>query len=87
MLLDCRVREWVDDAGLLPQSQNGFRAGFRTNNNGFVLRCAMERAQAQGRNLFLASIDISNAFPSVCHPLLWLKLHRLGMAGPLFDVF
>lgn len=60
--------------------------GARTLDNAFVLRCCGERARALGRTLFLAFIDIANAFPSTHRPALWLKLfHKLGMSGPIFD--
>ncbi|KZV87552.1 hypothetical protein EXIGLDRAFT_594643, partial [Exidia glandulosa HHB12029] len=85
MLLDARVREWAEARGLLPPTQNGFRAGRRTNNNVFILRCAAARARAHRKVLYLASVDISNAFPSVNHDILWDKLRKLGMGGPLFD--
>ncbi|EJD35085.1 hypothetical protein AURDEDRAFT_30565, partial [Auricularia subglabra TFB-10046 SS5] len=85
MLIDARVRDWVEDCALLPKTQNGFWAGKRTNNNVFILRCAAERASDIGSALYVASVDISNAFPSVDHSILWLKLHKLGMRGPLFD--
>jgi hypothetical protein len=35
--------------------------------------------------LFVAFVDISNAFPSTDHPTLWLKLHHMGVSGKLFD--
>lgn len=87
MLFDGRIREWVAAADLLPKSQNGFRAGYRTNNNAFILRCAIDRARAQKNVLYLGSVDISNAFPSVNHAMLWRKLYDRGMSGPIFDVY
>ncbi|EJD47308.1 hypothetical protein AURDEDRAFT_62337, partial [Auricularia subglabra TFB-10046 SS5] len=86
MLMDGRIREWLDARpDILPRSQNGFRAGSRTNNNTFILRCAAENARPQGRCLYVASVDISNAFPSVNQELLFLKLYKLGMRSPMFD--
>jgi hypothetical protein len=35
--------------------------------------------------LFVATIDATNAFPSTDHCTLWLKLARMGMAGPVLD--
>ncbi|EJD43854.1 hypothetical protein AURDEDRAFT_66108, partial [Auricularia subglabra TFB-10046 SS5] len=85
LLMDKRVREWASARNILPDSQNGFRPQFRTNNNAFILRCAADRAREQGETLFVCSVDLTNAFPSVDRPLLWLKLQSLGMSGPLFD--
>ncbi|KZV88985.1 hypothetical protein EXIGLDRAFT_618760, partial [Exidia glandulosa HHB12029] len=85
LLMDRRIRQWAEAGKLLPASQNGFRPGFRTNNNAFILRCAAERAASQGKKLYVASVDLANAFPSVDRPLLWLKLKHLGLQGPLLD--
>jgi hypothetical protein len=49
------------------------REGYRTHNNSFVLRTAIEKAPSQGKTL-VAFIDLL--------PTLWSKLFK---AGPLFD--
>jgi hypothetical protein len=71
--------------GLIPNWQNGFRPGYRTNNNPFILRCLRDWARAYKIDLYVAAIDASNAFPSTDPPTLWLKLFRLGMGSAIFD--
>ncbi|KAJ7261384.1 hypothetical protein B0H12DRAFT_1013544, partial [Mycena haematopus] len=85
MLIHWRIADWAQARGLIPPWQNGFRAGYRTNNNPFILRCAKEWARAHGYTLYVAAVDASNAFPSTDQPTLWLKLFRLGMGGAIFD--
>ncbi|KAF5378897.1 hypothetical protein D9615_006858 [Tricholomella constricta] len=85
LLIHKRITDWAESNQYIPQSQNGFRANRRTNDNPFILRCAWEQARANKEPLFVAAIDATNAFPSTDHPSLWLKLSRLGMGGPLFD--
>jgi ribonuclease HI len=85
MLIHWRIVDWATARGLIPAWQNGFRAGYRTNNNPFILRCAKEWARARGSTLYVAAVDASNAFPSTDQPTLWLKLFRMGMGGPIFD--
>ncbi|KAJ3550428.1 hypothetical protein NMY22_g490 [Coprinellus aureogranulatus] len=85
LLIHLRLTAWSEEEGILPNSQNGFRAGYRTNNNGFVLRCAIERARANGQTLYVAFADITNAFPSTHHGCLWSKLRDLGAGGKIFD--
>ena len=41
LLIDRRFREWMTDTNPLPESQNGFREGYRTNNNTFILRYSL----------------------------------------------
>ncbi|KAE9398119.1 hypothetical protein BT96DRAFT_778833, partial [Gymnopus androsaceus JB14] len=85
LLIMRRVIKWADLRKLIPPSQNGFRKDYRTNNNAFILRCAIEKAKAMGKTLYVATVDITNAFPSTDRATLWLKLKMLGMSGKLFD--
>ncbi|KAJ7267674.1 hypothetical protein B0H12DRAFT_1010323, partial [Mycena haematopus] len=80
-----RILDWAKARNLIPPSQNGFRPGYRTNNNPFILRCLKEWARAHGHMLYVACIDFTNAFPSTDQPTLWLKLIRMGMGGKIFD--
>ncbi|KAJ3545838.1 hypothetical protein NMY22_g2280 [Coprinellus aureogranulatus] len=85
LLMDRRLREFINSIQLLPDSQNGFREGFRTVNNAFVLRHCIDKARAQGKCLVALSIDITNAFPSTNLSTLWTKLHDVGARGPIID--
>jgi hypothetical protein len=85
LLIHKRIYDWAEARGIIPASQNGFRKTYRTNNNTFVLRCMIERARAEGRTLWVAFLDITNAFPSTNRNLLWVKLYNLGISGKLFD--
>jgi hypothetical protein len=85
LLIDHRLREWAEAHSILPDSQNGFREGYQTHNNSFVLRTAIEKARAEGKVLYIAFIDLKNAFPSTHLPTLWSKLFSNGVSGPLFD--
>lgn len=85
LLIHLRLTEWASARNLIPPSQNGFREGYRTNNNAFILRCAVDKARSLGKTLFVGSVDITNAFPSTEQSTMWLKLHRKGAGGNLFD--
>ncbi|EJD36321.1 hypothetical protein AURDEDRAFT_74356, partial [Auricularia subglabra TFB-10046 SS5] len=80
-----RIVRWTEARGILPPSQNGFRKGYRTTNNVFILRCLIDKARSLGKTLYVATIDITNAFPSTNRPTLWLKLRALGMQGRIYD--
>jgi hypothetical protein len=85
LLIDMRIREWAEKYDVLPASQNGFREKYRTHNNSFILRCAIDRARASGKPLYVAFVDLTNAFPSTDLPTLWMKLFAAGVTGALFD--
>ncbi|KAF8213517.1 hypothetical protein K438DRAFT_1707299 [Mycena galopus ATCC 62051] len=40
------IFDWAESRHLIPQFQKGFRPGYRTNNNPFILRCLKEWARA-----------------------------------------
>nr|GAT50953.1 predicted protein [Mycena chlorophos] len=80
-----KITSVAEKAGIIPPNQNGFRAGFRTNNNVFILRTMIDKAEASHEPLFVAFVDISNAFPSVNRDMLWLIMDDLGLTGRYFD--
>ncbi|KAK0239375.1 hypothetical protein EDD85DRAFT_730174, partial [Armillaria nabsnona] len=85
MIIHQRMSTWAVDNKLIPEWQNGFRAGYRTLNNAFILRCAIDWAKAHHKPLYVALVDATNAFPSTNQDTLRLRLVELGMGGPMFD--
>ncbi|KAI0370429.1 hypothetical protein BV20DRAFT_297954 [Pilatotrama ljubarskyi] len=51
LLVDRRMREWVDHTERIPRLQNGSCAGCRIENNVFALRTAIDQASAHERTL------------------------------------
>ncbi|KAJ7187472.1 hypothetical protein GGX14DRAFT_334383, partial [Mycena pura] len=85
LLIHMRLTKWCMAVGMLPNSQNAFREGYHTNDNMFILRCAVDRARAMGVPLYVVFADLSNAFPSTDQATLWLKMRGAGAGGPIFD--
>ncbi|KAJ6618094.1 hypothetical protein B0H10DRAFT_1649681, partial [Mycena sp. CBHHK59/15] len=98
ILIHWHIFDWAEARGLILPAQTGFRPGYRTNNNPFILRCLKEWARAHGTidkiskwylthsfTFYVACVDFMNAFLSTDQPTLWLKLFRLGMGGKIFD--
>lgn len=85
LLIHKCVTDWANAYGLIPDYQNGFREGYHTNNNPFILCCVKEWARARGITVYVAAVDATDAFSSTDHPTLWLKLLHMGMGGALFD--
>ena len=70
LLLLFRFQQWATAANILPEFQNAFHAGYRTNNNVFVLQTMIEKAYATGHTLYVIAADLSNAFPSTDQTLI-----------------
>ncbi|KAL1751171.1 hypothetical protein FB107DRAFT_222565, partial [Schizophyllum commune] len=85
LIIDRRAVEWMEANDLLPDTQNGFRLGRHALNNPFIVRCAVDRAVAEGKALYVVFPDLTNAFPSTVPEVLWLQLYEAGMRGPMFD--
>ncbi|KAF5334460.1 hypothetical protein D9611_014482 [Ephemerocybe angulata] len=85
LIVDHRFKEYEGDIDLLPATQNGFREGYRTNNNAFILRHCIDEAVAANKCLAAVFIDLKNAFPSTNLPTLWTKLYDAGARGPMMD--
>ncbi|KAJ7328401.1 hypothetical protein DFH08DRAFT_618619, partial [Mycena albidolilacea] len=77
--------KWCLTVGMLPPSQNVFHAGHYTNDNMFILQCAIDRARALRKHLFVVFTDLSNAFPFTDQAALWLKMHAAGAGKAIFD--
>ncbi|KAF5387236.1 hypothetical protein D9757_006871 [Collybiopsis confluens] len=85
LIIHMKLAQAAEAAGIIPPSQNGFRAGYRTNNNVLVLRTLVESSRSRGETVFVAFVDISNAFPSTNQHRLWNKLYNYGMTGRYFE--
>ncbi|KAJ6536219.1 hypothetical protein B0H19DRAFT_963140, partial [Mycena capillaripes] len=85
MLLDERLREWGDANDFIPDSQNGFCPNRRTDDNSFILLCAIQRARAEGKTLYVFFGDMTNAFPYTDVARLWTNMYAAGVSGPMFD--
>ncbi|KAJ7253308.1 hypothetical protein B0H12DRAFT_1017572, partial [Mycena haematopus] len=85
LLIDRRVKEYASEAKLIPETQNGFMATYRTNNNPFLLCVMSDRAAAEGKVMYVAVVDLKNAFPAVNRNVLFLTLNSMGVAGDMID--
>jgi len=81
LMLNWRLSAWAEANGKRAAGQAGFRKGFRTTDNCFVLRALVERARAKGAKLYICAVDLEKAFDSVDRPLLWAALQRAGIGG------
>jgi hypothetical protein len=77
LIIDRRIREGAQDIGAIPPTQNGFQDGLRTNDNVFVLSCLIAKAESLNKPLYVAYLDLKNAFPGTDRSTLWVKFHTL----------
>ncbi|KAJ7044791.1 hypothetical protein C8F04DRAFT_903356, partial [Mycena alexandri] len=70
---------------IIPDSQNGFQPNHRTDDNSFILLCAIHRARAEGKTLYVFFGDMTNTFPYTDIARLWSDMYAAGVSGPMFD--
>ncbi|KAI8496709.1 hypothetical protein Bbelb_253640 [Branchiostoma belcheri] len=71
---------------VLPESQCGFRAGRSTTDMIFTLRQLQEKCREQCMPLYIAFVDLTKAFDTVCRPALYKVLKSVGCQPKLLQL-
>ena len=85
-VLNCRLQEWTEEYGLIGEEQAGFRRGYSTIDNVFILHGIVERYLGRKKKLYAAFIDFHKAFDSVSREALFVTLRRSGISGKMFRI-
>ena len=85
-ILSARLSIWVDECGLLSDSQGGFRSGRRTEDNIFTLSEIIHERKSKRLPTFTCFIDIKTAYDSVWREKLWLMLSQKGCYGRVWSL-
>ena len=85
LVLHARLTPMVDDT--VGEYQSGFRAARSTTDAIITLRLLCEKySHTQARQLYIAFIDLTQAFDRVSWELLWHSLRLSGAPEPLIQV-
>jgi len=79
-IIATRLSKEVEERGLLPECQAGFRKGRSVEDNLFVLGAVIESAKRRRSPLVLAFVDVQKAYDTVNRDVLWVKLQNLGIS-------
>ena len=82
-----RLRTYVENQQLLPDTQNGFRQGRSTIDNLYILNCAInqELSKPKGK-LYAFFVDFTTAFDTVNRRVLWSVMQRMNIPFELITV-
>ncbi|KAL7413168.1 hypothetical protein BDY24DRAFT_341142, partial [Mrakia frigida] len=85
LLCSFRLDAWATDLKLIPESQNGFVKGKRTESNPFVLNTILDSYATGSKTVYVAFLDLQKAFDWVHRPSMWMKMRRNGAGGLIWD--
>jgi hypothetical protein len=83
--INTRLMKWSKDNSVLTDAQFGFRPGYGTHDAIFALHSIILKSLRQSKRFYCYFIDYVEAFHSVSHFKLWLKLAKYGVTGKLLN--
>jgi hypothetical protein len=85
--MNTRLKLFCAKHSLIDDKQSSHRKGSRTSDNVFILRTLFEKYCGQNNSkLYISFIDFRKAFDSIWHDGLFVKLLRMGIGGPYYNV-
>ena len=74
-----RLNAHLDQTGLIPESQCGFRKDRGTIDMIFTTRQLQEKCQEQNVDLYMTFVDLTKAFDTVSRDGLWKIMAKFGV--------
>jgi hypothetical protein len=84
--LNTRLNNFSDDFYLICENQGGFRKGYSTTDNLFILHMLVNIMKCKKKKLFCAFIDFAAAFDTVWKDGLWNKLLINQINGKMYNI-
>jgi len=85
-VLNYRLQKYCEMYDMIDQCQTGFRKGFSTIDNMFVLQCIFDIYRNQKKRIYCAFIDLKRAFDTMNRPMLWSKLMSYNINDKFLDI-
>lgn len=81
-----RLSAWIEKRNLLTPTQCGYRAGYSTIDNIFILQTAVSSQFLKSSSVFCAYVDFKKAYDYVDRNLLWVKLSSMGVSDKMLKL-
>jgi hypothetical protein len=85
-ILNERMKQVVEDHGVMGEEQNGFRRDRRGEDNLFVVNEIIERMKKEGKKVYLAFLDIEKAYDRVDRLRLFDILRKVGFSRKIVNI-
>ena len=83
-ILNVRLTNYFEENEIIDSCQAGFRKGFSTTDNLFILQSLIEIAKTNKNKLYCTFIYFKQAFDTVWRDGLWTKLSNTNVNGKCF---
>ena len=80
-IINTRLKNYVESNNIINDYQTGFRSGYSTIDNMFILQTLIQILHNKKKKLFCAFIDLKRAFDTVWRIGLWSKLIKYNING------
>jgi hypothetical protein len=81
VVLNNRLTKCSDEFELITNAPAGFRKGFSTNDNIFILHALISIYISFGKKLLCSFIDFKSAVDTVWRIVLWQKMQKSNVQG------
>jgi hypothetical protein len=79
-----RLTEHFEKDNLITEEQAGFHPGRETKDQTYILREITDARTSKKLKSILTFVDLTNAFPSVWHDVMWYCLLQSGVRGKIY---
>ena len=80
-VINNRLNKFAEQVEIISSCQAGFRKGFSTVENIFIINSLIDLLKAKGKKLYCAHIDFKQAFDKVWRQGLWTKMLEYNING------
>ena len=85
-ILNNRLDTYLSERNLISNCQIGFCKNLRTSNHMFVVKCIIDYYFSKRSKWYSCFVDFQNAFDSVSHTAILIKLVRMNIQGLFYNV-
>lgn len=86
-ILNTRLSTWADANNKIEEVQGGFRAGYSTTDNMFVLHSAVHKyLLKKSGKVYVCFVDFRKAFDRVNRQILWNTLKKAGVGVKMLQI-
>ena len=85
-VINNRLNNFIEENKILNENQAGFRKGYSTIDNIFLVSSLINLMCSRKKKLFCAFVDYPKAFDSIWREALWSKLLKEGISGKIINL-